>query len=159
MKSAEEILLKNDVSIDRWPDTKLLILKAMEEYANQLKSSSSIEVEPSANDIIKNYCQFSPSKKRQENFSREEVVSIIRYASQYKPSTPVTEVEEELIIHGLEEGLGEYQLLVSDLKRKLNGIIPAIKLHQDKYLNHPQVFNALSMLITKIESELKTNHD
>ncbi len=31
----EETLIENDVSIDRWPDTKNLILKSMEEYAKQ----------------------------------------------------------------------------------------------------------------------------
>lgn len=30
--SAEEMLKKHDVSIDRWPDTKVCIIAAMEEY-------------------------------------------------------------------------------------------------------------------------------
>lgn len=32
-KTKEDVLKENDVSIDRWPDTKELILKSMQEYA------------------------------------------------------------------------------------------------------------------------------
>ena len=35
MKTKDEILQDNDVSIDRWPDTKKLILDSMDKYAEQ----------------------------------------------------------------------------------------------------------------------------
>jgi hypothetical protein len=37
--NAEDMLKKHDVNIDRWPDTKKLIIAAMEEYAKQEKPS------------------------------------------------------------------------------------------------------------------------
>lgn len=47
--SADEMLKKYDVNIDRWPDTKKLIISAMEEYKTQSQqptSPASINVEP-----------------------------------------------------------------------------------------------------------------
>lgn len=37
IKIAEDFLKSNDVNIDRWPDTKKLIINVMEGYANQFK--------------------------------------------------------------------------------------------------------------------------
>ncbi len=36
MPNKETILESNDVSIDRWPDTKILILKSMDDYAKEV---------------------------------------------------------------------------------------------------------------------------